>query len=67
MPQQSQNAPQPASAEPGRVEIHEVQFATKRTSALARAVCTCGWVTFGALHEVQAAAAVHDGDDWVSA
>ncbi len=40
--------------------IHAVRFHTRRTEADARAVCSCGWFTFGALWECQDAAAVHD-------
>ena len=39
---------------------HEVRFSTRRTPADAKAVCSCGWFTFGALWECQDAAAVHD-------
>ncbi len=42
--------------------IHEVRFYTRRTQTDAKAVCSCGWFTFGALWECQDAAAVHD--DW---
>lgn len=44
-----------------RPVIHEVRFHTKGPNrADARAVCSCGWFTFGALWECQDAAAVHD-------
>lgn len=40
--------------------VHTVRFHTRRTPADARAVCSCGWFTFGALWECQDAAAAHD-------
>ncbi len=41
--------------------IHTVRFHTKGPNrADARAVCSCGWFTFGSLEECQDAAGCHD-------
>ncbi len=42
--------------------VHEVKYFTRKTTADARARCTCGWFTFGSLDECVDAAMTHA--DW---
>lgn len=42
------------------VQFHEIVFHRNANTGLHRALCTCGWVSFGTQAEVQQRASVHD-------